>query len=567
MRVSLAATVVAGLVVFASAPPALAADVAIDGTRALPDRDTRTGQIRPAAAQRADARALGARVNWNRFGTPSSLVDPGGALATGVRGATPAAAARAWLDANAALFRLDSADGLELQSDNALAGGAGHAVTFRQVVGGLDAAGGGLVTIGLRARRRLARDLRRRQPARRLQPRRQAAARARAGGAEGRRERGRGALARADRAGRQARREGLRRLQAGRRPRRPVRQGRRVPDRRRRLGPRLRDDRPRQLRRGARGLPDLRRRAQRGDPGARERRRPRGRRPRSRRSTFSGELPAQDGGCDVLKGPYAVADGRRRPRDRRARRRVHAGAGHRAEAVPRHDARRPGRHGPHARADPLRARDRRPAGRLLRAGLRVRRRRPAGRAAHLLRHDHARHEHAAEAVHRALGHVRRHPAAQRPRRRPVGQPEHRHARGVVLEGEQHARATATTWSATWRRARRGTSTRSSTRPPTRRVGNNARVGRVVDRRQPAGRHPVPAHQPGAGLQLPVDERLEHGRLQPGLAVRRGVRAAARASTSRPPRRTCSSSTTGCTTGRTRSASPRTTGTRRPRTSA
>ena len=69
-------------------------------------------------------------MTWNRFGTPSSLVDPGGALATGVRGATPAAAARAWLDANAALFRLDSADGLELVSDNALAGGAGHAVTL-----------------------------------------------------------------------------------------------------------------------------------------------------------------------------------------------------------------------------------------------------------------------------------------------------------------------------------------------------------------------------------------------------------------------------------------------------
>ena len=126
MRVSLAATVVAGLVVFACggrrrSPPTRRSTA----PAALPDRDTRTGQIRPAAAQRADARALGARVNWNRFGTPSSLVDPGGALATGVRGATPAAAARAWLDANAALFRLDSADGLELQSDNALAGGAG----------------------------------------------------------------------------------------------------------------------------------------------------------------------------------------------------------------------------------------------------------------------------------------------------------------------------------------------------------------------------------------------------------------------------------------------------------
>ena len=59
MRVSLAATVVAGLVVLASAPPALAADVAIDGARALPDRDTRTGAApsgRGAARRRARAR-------------------------------------------------------------------------------------------------------------------------------------------------------------------------------------------------------------------------------------------------------------------------------------------------------------------------------------------------------------------------------------------------------------------------------------------------------------------------------------------------------------------------------
>ena len=121
----------------------------IDGARGLADRDVRKGEIRPTAAQRADARDIGAQVAWNQFGTPSTLVDAGGALATGVRGATPEAAARAWLDANKALFRLDSAKGFELLSDNALAGDAGHAVTLRQTVGGLAAGGGGLLTIGL----------------------------------------------------------------------------------------------------------------------------------------------------------------------------------------------------------------------------------------------------------------------------------------------------------------------------------------------------------------------------------------------------------------------------------
>ena len=151
MRVTrrMSAAVIAGLGLLAAAAPAPAADVAIDGARALPDRDTRTGTIRPSADQRADARAIGAQVAWNRFGTPSSLVDPGGTLATGVRGASPQAAARAWLDANRDLFRLGSADGFELASDSALAGGAGRAVTLRQVVGGLEASGGGTLTIGL----------------------------------------------------------------------------------------------------------------------------------------------------------------------------------------------------------------------------------------------------------------------------------------------------------------------------------------------------------------------------------------------------------------------------------
>jgi extracellular elastinolytic metalloproteinase len=89
-------------------------------------------------------------VAWNRFGTPSSLVDPGRALATGVRGENAEAAARDWLADNSALFRLDAVGGLELVSDSKLAGGAGHAVSLRQRVGGLDAGGGGLVTIGVK---------------------------------------------------------------------------------------------------------------------------------------------------------------------------------------------------------------------------------------------------------------------------------------------------------------------------------------------------------------------------------------------------------------------------------
>ena len=157
------------------------------------------------------------------------------------------------------------------------------------------------------------------------------------------------------------------------------------------------------------------------------------------------------------------------------------------------------------------------------AGLRVRRRRPAGRAAHLQRHDHARHEHAADAVHRALATTfARHAAAQRARRRPVGQPEHRHARGVVLEGEQQPRATATRWSATSRRARRGTTTPklNASTSNTTSATTRARPSRGPTRSQP-GADPVPAHQPGAGLHAsrgptPGSTR----RLQPGHAVRR-----------------------------------------------
>jgi hypothetical protein len=140
------ALAVAGALVVAA--PALGAGD-IQGSSGLPDLDVRTGSIAPTAAQRSDARSLQADVAWNQFGTPSTLVRPGGALGATVDGATATAAARAWLERNRALFRLSSATGLEPVNDSALTGSAGHAVTFRQAPGGLDAAAGGLVTIGM----------------------------------------------------------------------------------------------------------------------------------------------------------------------------------------------------------------------------------------------------------------------------------------------------------------------------------------------------------------------------------------------------------------------------------
>src|SRR4051812_11342392 len=56
--------------------------------------------VAPTAAQRTAVGKLGARVEWNRYGTPSTLIKPGGHVATGVTGASAVEAARSWLDAN-----------------------------------------------------------------------------------------------------------------------------------------------------------------------------------------------------------------------------------------------------------------------------------------------------------------------------------------------------------------------------------------------------------------------------------------------------------------------------------
>jgi extracellular elastinolytic metalloproteinase len=128
---------------------ALAVPVSASAAEVLADVDNRQGSVQSTAAQEAAVAQMGASVDWNGFGTPHSLVRHGGFLAEGVSGATAVEAARSWVTANAALFRLGSAAGLSVYGDSPLAGSDGHVVHFRQQFGGLPAAEGGLLTVGL----------------------------------------------------------------------------------------------------------------------------------------------------------------------------------------------------------------------------------------------------------------------------------------------------------------------------------------------------------------------------------------------------------------------------------
>jgi extracellular elastinolytic metalloproteinase len=111
--------------------------------------DSRVGTLAPSSIQRAHAKRLKASVTWNQFGTPASLTRHGRFLARGIRGKNAAVAARWYLNRHKALFGLRSGSSVRLEAANRLAGSNGYAVTFRQVFGGLEAAEGGTVTIGV----------------------------------------------------------------------------------------------------------------------------------------------------------------------------------------------------------------------------------------------------------------------------------------------------------------------------------------------------------------------------------------------------------------------------------
>ena len=112
--------------------------------------DTRSGSVAPSSAQQAAVAQLGAEVQWNRFGTPSSLIKYGGFLASGISAKSAEAAARAWVDANAALFRLGSSDSLELASSSRLKGTNGYVVNYSQVVDGLVVSPEGSLSVGVK---------------------------------------------------------------------------------------------------------------------------------------------------------------------------------------------------------------------------------------------------------------------------------------------------------------------------------------------------------------------------------------------------------------------------------
>jgi extracellular elastinolytic metalloproteinase len=124
------------------------------GDDALPDFDVRSGKLAPTPAQKAALKRLHARATWNRFGTPASLLRRGKFLSKPVRGKTAPEAARRWLYRNRALFGLKGVSKLELANDSRLPYSRGHAVNFVQVFDGLEAADGGLVTVGITGTKR-----------------------------------------------------------------------------------------------------------------------------------------------------------------------------------------------------------------------------------------------------------------------------------------------------------------------------------------------------------------------------------------------------------------------------
>jgi hypothetical protein len=92
-----------------------------EGAQGVSDFDSRTAWVEPTPQQVGLAAQLGT-VRWNHFGTPQSLINYGGYLATGLSN-DPVAAASSFISSNAALFRL-SATGLQnlrLLADNQMA--------------------------------------------------------------------------------------------------------------------------------------------------------------------------------------------------------------------------------------------------------------------------------------------------------------------------------------------------------------------------------------------------------------------------------------------------------------
>ncbi len=131
-------------------PSAGRAIVNIEGhtPEALPDYDSRAS-VAPSADQLAAANALGANVDWNRFGVASSVSKTGAYVTTGLQATDAVSAARNWLAANKALFRLDSTDSLAAVTTQPFRGTTNdYAIVFRQVADGVGSTDG-VATVAL----------------------------------------------------------------------------------------------------------------------------------------------------------------------------------------------------------------------------------------------------------------------------------------------------------------------------------------------------------------------------------------------------------------------------------
>ena len=96
MHLRIRAVVVAALAFLALIPAtsAFAIGDILPSQAGKPDIDARAGSVAPTAAQQQIVSNLGAHATWNQFGTPRSLINYGGYLATGLS-TDPVAAAKA----------------------------------------------------------------------------------------------------------------------------------------------------------------------------------------------------------------------------------------------------------------------------------------------------------------------------------------------------------------------------------------------------------------------------------------------------------------------------------------
>src|SRR3954470_6078376 len=121
---ALTAVVAGGIPAEGAGPPTVVA-----GQSAPRDFDARTGTVAPTAVQLAETSASNLSVRWNALGTPASMFNTSGYLATGLS-ADPVAAARAYITAHRDLLGLAPGADRQLQLVMNAPLGPGRALLF-----------------------------------------------------------------------------------------------------------------------------------------------------------------------------------------------------------------------------------------------------------------------------------------------------------------------------------------------------------------------------------------------------------------------------------------------------